>query len=92
MATKGKRWRVGIAAVLGVATAAVLALGPSPSATIHTASASTNDHTSAVEAKAAFQDALEELHNRMLLQFDGRYQIHRLTYTFLRVVIAGWWE
>jgi hypothetical protein len=61
MATKGKRWRVGIAAVLGVATAAVLALGPSPSATIHTASASTNDHTSAVEAKAAFQDAMQRL-------------------------------
>src|SRR5918992_5578341 len=61
MATKGKRWRVGIAAVLGIATAAVLALGPSPSATVHTASASTGDHTSAVEAKARFQDAMQRL-------------------------------
>lgn len=61
MATKGKRWRVGIAVVLGVATAAVLALGPSPSATVHTASASTNDHTSAVQAKAGFQDAMQRL-------------------------------
>src|SRR5687767_12634692 len=60
MATKGNRWRVGIAAVLGVATAAVLVLGPSPSATVHTASASTN-HASAVEAKAAFQDAMQRL-------------------------------
>jgi hypothetical protein len=61
MATKGKRWRVGIAAVLGVATAAVLALGPSTSATVHTASASTKDHPSAVEAKAGFQDAMRRL-------------------------------
>ena len=61
MATKGKRWRVGIAAVLGIATAAMLALGPSPSATVHTASASTNDHTSAVEARAGFQDAMQRL-------------------------------
>ena len=61
MATRGKRWRVGIAAVLGVATAAVLALGPSPSATVHTAAASTNDHANAVEAKAAFQDAMQRL-------------------------------
>lgn len=39
-----------------------------------------------------FQHAVEQLANRMLLLFDGRYSIHRLTYTFLRVVIAGWWE
>lgn len=61
MGTKGKRWRVGIAAVLGVATAAVLVLGPSPSAPDHTASASTNGHSSAVEAKAEFQDAMQRL-------------------------------
>lgn len=61
MATRGKGWRVGIAAVLGVAAAAVLALGPSQSATVHTAAASTNDHASAVEAKAAFQDAMQRL-------------------------------
>jgi hypothetical protein len=61
MGTKGKRWRVGIAAVLGVATAAVLVLGPSSSAPDHIASASTNDHSSAVEAKAEFQDAMQRL-------------------------------
>jgi hypothetical protein len=61
MATKAKGWRVGIAAMLGVATAAVLVLGPSPSATVHTAAASTNDQTSAVEAKAAFQDTMQRL-------------------------------
>jgi hypothetical protein len=61
MATRGKRWRVGLAAVLGVATAAVLVLGPSPAATIHTAAASTKDHGSAVEAKARFQDAMQRL-------------------------------
>src|SRR5688572_16842218 len=61
MGTKGKRWRVGIAAVLGVATAAVLVLGPSSSTPVHTASASTNDHPSAVEAKAEFQDAMQRL-------------------------------
>jgi hypothetical protein len=61
MATRGKRWRVGIAGLLGVATAAVLVLGPSPSAKVHTASASTSVHASAVEAKAAFQDAMRRL-------------------------------
>lgn len=40
-----------------------------------------------------FDKAVEELANRMLLQFDGtHYYIHRLTYTFLRAGIAGWWE
>jgi len=39
----------------------------------------------------AFGQAVRELSTRMLLQFDGRYHIHRLTYTFLRVVVAGWW-
>ena len=61
MATKGQGWRVGIAALLGLATAAVLALGPSPSAAVHTASASVNDHPSAVEAKADFQGAMQRL-------------------------------
>ena len=61
MATKRKRWRIGVAAVLGVATAAVLALGPSPSAAVHAASASTNDHPRAVDEKAAFQDAMQRL-------------------------------
>ena len=61
MATRGKRWRVGMAALLGLATAAVLVLGPSPSAHKHTASASTNGRASAVEAKAAFQDAMQRL-------------------------------
>lgn len=43
--------------------------------------------------RGEFEIAREELGNRMLLMFDGRqYYIHRLTYTFLRVVIAGWWE
>ena len=61
MTTKGTGWRVGIAAVLGLATAAVLAFGPSSSATVETASASTHQHTRAVEAKAAFQDAMQRL-------------------------------
>ncbi len=61
MTTKGKRWRAGIAAVLGVATAAVLAFGPSSSATVETASASTHQHASAVEVKAEFQDAMQRL-------------------------------
>lgn len=61
MGTKGKRWRVGIAAVLGVATAAVLVLGPTSSTAVHSASASTNDHSSAVEAKAEFQGAMRRL-------------------------------
>lgn len=35
--------------------------------------------------------AVEELRRYMLLLFDGTtYTIHRLTYTFLRAVIAGW--
>ncbi len=42
--------------------------------------------------RATFDLAVEELRNRMLLIFDGRYRVHRLTYTFLRVVVAGWWE
>lgn len=42
--------------------------------------------------RPTFDLAVEELHNRMLLTFDGRYRVHRLTYTFLRVVIAGWWD
>jgi hypothetical protein len=61
MVTKEKRWQVGIAAMLALATAAVLALGPSPSATVSTASASAHHHTSAVEARAAFQDAMQRL-------------------------------
>lgn len=40
--------------------------------------------------QSAFEAARDELQRRMLLCFDGRYTIHRLTYTFLRVVIAGW--
>jgi hypothetical protein len=40
---------------------------------------------------APFVRAVEELRRRMLLMFDHMYTIHRLTYTFLRVVIAGWW-
>lgn len=41
-----------------------------------------------------FRRELDELQQHMLLSFDGRdrYTIHRLTYTFLRVVIAGWLE
>lgn len=41
-----------------------------------------------------FQAAVLELRRRMLLMADAQqvYSIHRLTYTFLRVVIAGWWE
>jgi hypothetical protein len=40
-----------------------------------------------------FRAAVTELRYHMLLHCDGlRYHIHRLTYTFLRVVIAGWWE
>lgn len=61
MATKRKGWRVGIAAVLGVAMAAVLAFGSSSSATVETASASTHQHASAVEVKAEFQDAMQRL-------------------------------
>lgn len=39
----------------------------------------------------AFADAINELRQRMLLMFDGScYTVHRLTYTFLRVTIAGW--
>jgi hypothetical protein len=41
--------------------------------------------------RPAFQRAVKALRARMLLMFDDRYYIHRLTYTFLRVVIAGWW-
>jgi hypothetical protein len=61
MATKGKRWRVAIAAVLGVATVAVLAFAASPAATVLTASASGHEHPSAVEARASFQDAMRRL-------------------------------
>ena len=50
-----------VAAVLGVATAAVLAFGPSSSASVETASASTRQHASAVEERAAFQDATQRL-------------------------------
>lgn len=39
-----------------------------------------------------FRQAVNELQRHMLLMFDGQYYIHRLTYSFLRVVIAGWWE
>ena len=39
-----------------------------------------------------FQSAVTELRSRMLLLFDGHYTIHRLTYTFLRVGIVGWWS
>lgn len=39
-----------------------------------------------------FRQAVRELQRHMLLVFDGQYAIHRLTFTFLRVVIAGWWE
>jgi hypothetical protein len=43
--------------------------------------------------RLSFDGAVEELANRMLLQFDGAYyNIHRLTYTFLRAGIVGWWE
>ncbi|MBV9790741.1 MAG: NACHT domain-containing protein [Chloroflexi bacterium] len=40
----------------------------------------------------AFQAAFTDLRRRMLLQMDERHvcSIHRLTYAFLRVVIAGW--
>lgn len=40
-----------------------------------------------------FQAAVLELRRRMLLLIGGQYicSIHRLTYSFLRVVIAGWW-
>lgn len=41
--------------------------------------------------RPAFHAAVDELRCRMLLLFDEHYSIHRLTYTFLRVVIAGWW-
>ena len=61
MTRNGKRWRVGIAAVLGVATAAVLAFGPTSSASVETASASTHQHASAVDERAAFQDAMQRL-------------------------------
>lgn len=40
-----------------------------------------------------FTNAVGELRQRMLLMFDGsRYTTHRLTYTFLRLVVAGWWQ
>lgn len=39
-----------------------------------------------------FHQAVRELQRHMLLVFDGQYSIHRLTFTFLRMVIAGWWE
>lgn len=41
----------------------------------------------------AFEAAVLELRRRMLLLLDEQYvySIHRLTYSFLRVVIAGWW-
>jgi len=43
-------------------------------------------------AHDAFVAAVDELRRRMLLLFDGTlYTIHRLTYTFVRVVVAGWW-
>jgi hypothetical protein len=40
-----------------------------------------------------FNHALEELQQRMLLQFDGAYySIHQLTYSFLRVGVMDWWD
>lgn len=39
-----------------------------------------------------FTAAIQELQERALLSFDGHYTIHRLTYIFLRVVIAGWYD
>jgi hypothetical protein len=61
MDRKVKR-RYGVAAALAVATAAVLAFGPSPSAAVHTASASTRAHHGrAVAEKAAFHDAMRRL-------------------------------
>jgi hypothetical protein len=62
MVLKMKGWRVVVAAALGIATAAVLVFGPSPSAAVHTASASTNSgHGNAVAMKAAFHDAMRRL-------------------------------
>jgi hypothetical protein len=49
-------------------------------------------HTCGLE-KLIFHESLNEVLGRMLLSFDGQiYRIHRLTYTFLRVVIMGWWD
>jgi hypothetical protein len=43
--------------------------------------------------RTMFESALEELQNRMLLQFDGYlYTIHRLTHTFLRAGVVEWWK
>lgn len=44
--------------------------------------------------KHTFEMAVRELRHKMLLLVDRQYfySIHRLTFTFLRVVIAGWWE
>jgi hypothetical protein len=62
MVPNGKKLRIGVAATLALATAAVLALGPSPSAAIHTAATATSaDHGTAVSKKAAFQDAMRRL-------------------------------
>ncbi len=36
---------------------------------------------------AGFQAAAELLCNRMLLQFDGLYRVHRLTYAFVRTTV-----
>ncbi|HEY0605806.1 MAG TPA: NB-ARC domain-containing protein [Herpetosiphonaceae bacterium] len=43
--------------------------------------------------QVVFQAAFTDLRRRMLLQIDERHicSIHRLTYAFLRVAIAGWW-
>lgn len=39
-----------------------------------------------------FEAAIQELQQRALLSHDGRYTIHGLTYTFLRLVIASWYD
>jgi hypothetical protein len=50
-------------------------------------------HALSILNHTAFLHAIDELERRMLLMFDGQqYYIHQLTYSFLRVVIAGWWN
>lgn len=62
MRVQGRTWRVAIAATLGLVTALVLAVGPSPSATTHAASAAAHgEGGTTAPSEQAFRDAVRRL-------------------------------
>jgi hypothetical protein len=62
MRVKGRTWRLAVALGLGVATAVVLAVGPSPAASTHVGSASAHEASdAAAPEEQAFRDAVRRL-------------------------------